>query len=477
MAFLRTQTGQMRGTIHRIEGDTVAIGRGEDVEVQIADKGTSRRHAEIFRMGALYFIRDLGSRNGTFVNDRRVGEAVLRSGDRILIADTTLVFYERDALATSRVMRFGEATFTGQTIRLRETLERLPLEAAVEEEKSGLSGLPQRIAEIIAAERKIQVLLQKVVDEVGKAFGADRADILLLDSLEGERRFRSVATFDTKRDGVVTISRTILNEATTSHAAILSVDASTDHRFDQAQSISLGPVRSVLCVPLMAGGATVAVLYLGNSQLTGAFDEKHLDIAVHVGLELSALLGTLKRAQAREEILSRGLTAAIRARQVFGAWNASRSVAVADYARGIALALELSPEEVTSAWVAGMLHGMGFGAASTEGQRAGIFDDLQGFGSVLEALSCQDERHDGGGTPGRKRGDEIPILGRVLALAKEIDRLMREGGPGMKSLSLDDALAALRETAGAQFDAEVVKAALVAQRNGTLAAQGGISGL
>jgi FHA domain-containing protein len=73
-------------------GDRSVIGRLQGSEVEIQDPGASRRHAEIRRDGADYVVADLGSTNGTLVNDRPVAEATLEDGDRITIGRTVLEF-------------------------------------------------------------------------------------------------------------------------------------------------------------------------------------------------------------------------------------------------------------------------------------------------------------------------------------------------------------------------------------------------
>ena len=67
-----------------------SIGRSSDTHLQLNDAHVSRRHAELFQDGALWRVRDLGSRGGTFVNDTRVDDAPLKPGDRIRIGDAEL---------------------------------------------------------------------------------------------------------------------------------------------------------------------------------------------------------------------------------------------------------------------------------------------------------------------------------------------------------------------------------------------------
>jgi hypothetical protein len=72
--------------------DKVVIGRLEDSDVQISDPGASRRHAEVRRDGDDYVVVDLGSTNGTLVNESPVTERTLEEGDRITIGRTVLEF-------------------------------------------------------------------------------------------------------------------------------------------------------------------------------------------------------------------------------------------------------------------------------------------------------------------------------------------------------------------------------------------------
>ena len=76
----------------RLETERSVIGRLSGSEVEIQDPGASRRHAEIRREGEEYVVVDLGSTNGTLLNDAPVSESTLEDGDRITIGRTVLEF-------------------------------------------------------------------------------------------------------------------------------------------------------------------------------------------------------------------------------------------------------------------------------------------------------------------------------------------------------------------------------------------------
>ena len=74
----------------RAEGIRVTIGRGPSCDCLLPEDSVSRRHAELWRESGRWYVRDLGSRNGTRLNGMRVLEAVeLRPGDRLALGDAT----------------------------------------------------------------------------------------------------------------------------------------------------------------------------------------------------------------------------------------------------------------------------------------------------------------------------------------------------------------------------------------------------
>jgi adenylate cyclase len=70
----------------------VVVGRNGRAQVSVKDDGMSRRHFCIVRDGEDYVIKDLNSRNGTWVEGRRVFAERLRHNDRILAGRTEFVF-------------------------------------------------------------------------------------------------------------------------------------------------------------------------------------------------------------------------------------------------------------------------------------------------------------------------------------------------------------------------------------------------
>jgi DNA-binding response OmpR family regulator len=107
---LLVQGGEEKGTEIALTEKTLTMGRLNDNTIVILDRLASRRHAMLERQHGQYAIRDVGSRNGTFVNGERISEPlVLRDGDEIQIGLEFKALYidpeATGALVTDAIVR------------------------------------------------------------------------------------------------------------------------------------------------------------------------------------------------------------------------------------------------------------------------------------------------------------------------------------------------------------------------------------
>jgi hypothetical protein len=80
--------------LRTLDSERVTVGTLESNDVVVDADGVSRVHAVFERFGEAWLIRDLGSRNGTFVNGRRIiSERALHSGDEIILGRLRLLFH------------------------------------------------------------------------------------------------------------------------------------------------------------------------------------------------------------------------------------------------------------------------------------------------------------------------------------------------------------------------------------------------
>lgn len=105
--------------------NVISIGRMEDNDVVVDNLAVSRHHARLVRERDKYYLEDLSSHNGTFVNDKRIIKCELSEGDNILIGKHVLTFIrEIEEDQNSIKLSSSDATVLLDTKKHRELIKR-----------------------------------------------------------------------------------------------------------------------------------------------------------------------------------------------------------------------------------------------------------------------------------------------------------------------------------------------------------------
>lgn len=146
LACLVLYSGAEPGQRHLLRDGRLRLGRAPDCELLLDSPGISRRHAELLVAGDTVHLRDLGSVNGTHVNERRVQEQVLlQDGDLVRLGDVLLKFYPRhslDALLHDHFYRMATVDALTEVYTRRYVLDAL----AREVRRAQRSGSPLAVA-------------------------------------------------------------------------------------------------------------------------------------------------------------------------------------------------------------------------------------------------------------------------------------------------------------------------------------------
>jgi pSer/pThr/pTyr-binding forkhead associated (FHA) protein len=92
-ALLLVKRGPNAGSTFLLQEERTSLGRDTTSDVFLDDITVSRTHARIERRGSAFFVKDLGSLNGTYVNGEAVEETTLARGDEVQIGKFKLVFF------------------------------------------------------------------------------------------------------------------------------------------------------------------------------------------------------------------------------------------------------------------------------------------------------------------------------------------------------------------------------------------------
>jgi sigma-B regulation protein RsbU (phosphoserine phosphatase) len=282
------------------------IGRSARNDLCVEDPFASRLHAEVRRQGDHFWLSDLGSANGTLLNNQRMTTSLqLHDRDRIRIGETEIEYSERAdtapasgrtsiLLSDSQHAPRPEATIAPQArdsasnvLSSLDVSNRTQISPAV----VGGAGYAQEDALAIISRVSVTLLsplsldetMDQVLDCVFSAIAADRGYALLLETTPAGESNLVCKAMKTRSPGPtsldqVELSRSITEQVLRQGESVLTSDAQHDPRFQEHRSIALSGIRSVMAVPFALGGRVLGMIYVDSPFATNRFTTRDLQL-------------------------------------------------------------------------------------------------------------------------------------------------------------------------------------------------------
>ena len=276
---------------YEIKTERVVLGRHPDCEITLDSNMVSRHHAQVTREGEAFFLEDLGSGNGTFLNGKRLAERTqLKSNDRLRLGPI-LFRFETGAAAGPRGQRteLNIEFTTDDTVTIMESSENASGFGGLEVQPEAKLRAVIEITRSLAGTVDLQAIVPRILDTLFSIFPqADRGCILLKDFETGQMVPVAQKHRRPDEDETVKLSRTIMKKVLEDKTGILSADATSDSRFEAAASISSLTIRSMMCVPLLGlEGEPMGLINLDTQNVLSRFTKDDLDLLLAVAGQAS----------------------------------------------------------------------------------------------------------------------------------------------------------------------------------------------
>lgn len=290
---------------------TLAIGRSSSEDLPLSDPAVSKHHALISCDDGACYLKDRGSSNGTYLNGRKVVDRKkLRDGDRIVIGETELQFFEQRDLSQSQVEVGDDDTHSAIKRRLEADTGAQFLPAEKIEDIESLRRdyeklrIAHRLSLSIQPEMEIEDLLGQILEQAVEMFDADRGVALLDEASNGQLEPAAIRTHDGRDSTDIRISHSIVDEVVRNQCAVLSQDAMRDERFEESESVFMEQIRSALCVPMLRDQKLLGAIYLDSKVASHRFHEKDLDLLTGFAQQASAMVAhhQLRKRMEREMV-------------------------------------------------------------------------------------------------------------------------------------------------------------------------------
>jgi HD-GYP domain-containing protein (c-di-GMP phosphodiesterase class II) len=492
MSFLIVERGAGAGRRIALAQFPVTIGRDAGNTVVIDDEEASRYHVRIKKRGRLFIVEDLESKNGTYINGDRVLNAIIQTGDKLLVGATELQFVtsEPDIQIATEILRFDMVV--ADELGLKGPID-------VGQGSEGKRFTPIRLNQLSVVNQLTDDV--KAVKEVYEL----HSNILVIDDLEeaGRTLLKSIGRimpsaaraalfvwaapsrqliplatrhFKRKKESFLLSQRSLEDVIARKQGVLLQAGA--------PQVTQSGRNRVVL--PMIHNKEAICVLHVESDNPKTAFGAKELEL---VQALISRCAPTFETMLLRRELdawmigMIETMIATIEAKDTYTHGHSER---VSRYSMAIADELKLNRDLKRLLLVSALCHDIGkIGIPDAILKKASMlsseeYDEMKLHPTIgadivshmpnahrfLSGVKHHHEKWDGTGYPDGLAGEDIPFFGRIVAIADVFDAMV-SGRAYSGFMDQGDAVQRIVDEKEL-FDPEILKACVRAHENGTL---------
>ncbi len=398
------------------------------------------------------------------------------------------------ALQSSNLNKKESTVVTENIKRLKKYREDINKNKAVPELQEAIPATPDKdpliallkIARTVSAQTDIDVLLKTIAEITKNALEADRCTVFLHDKEKNELWSKVALGLGTE-ELRFPADRGLAGHVVTTGETVIINDAYTDARFNKDIDLQTGyRTQTILCMPIRNIKHEIVGVFQVLNKLNNTFTEHDEDLLIAIGSSAGIALENARLFKHQQELFDQQtvlfasfidtLVASIDARDKSTSGHSSR---VKMYSRLMCSELGFDPKQIEVIEHAAILHDIGkIGIRDSVLQKDGkltndeyahiqlhvniTYDILskiylsKNMADVAEIASAHHERFDGKGYFRNRKGDAIPIGGRILAVADVFDAVTSHRHYRDK-MPIKNALEVLVSGAGSQFDDALVR--------------------
>lgn len=511
----------MKGSIKIIKGrdkgstfalsqiEPLIIGRESSDGVSLHDASISRKHCKIDFQDDNFIITDLGSSNGTYLNKKKISNAVLKNSDKIKVGGflfevileeekeeikrSVSSFKNSSGAPSASLTIFSPMTEDKdnqeQVIKKKLDVEKTAFIKGADEKTGELKDVVKahknlaalyNIGTIINSITELDILFPAILEAIFDVIKADRSALILWDKEKDEVNPVSVITKKGEKHSTdIEISKTVLDEVLKSGVSILSLNAMDDDRFKDGKSIMLQGIKSIMCVPLMTKEVILGAMYIDSSSIVNAFDESDMELLATIGFQAGIAIQNVSLLEDIEKSHYETIFRLVIASEYKDTDTGSHIHRISKYSEAIAKKMGIEKNIIKMICKASPMHDVGklgipdavlLKPCRLDPDERKIIEQHTLIGANIlkdpvseimkfshEIALTHHEKWDGTGYPNGLKGEDIPVTGRIVALADVFDALISKRcyKPGF---TIEKAVDIIKEERGKHFDPACVDA-------------------
>ena len=245
---------------------------------------------------------------------------------------------------------------------------------------------------------------------------------------------------------------------------------------DSRHTKSMAKIKSMICVPIMVKNANLGIIVFGHEK-HNMYSNDHLKLFWAIAFQTAVSIENAKLYSVLEETFFQTIKALAESLEMRDPYTGGHTQRVMNYSMVIGSSMGLSKAYMSRLKLAALMHDIGkIGIGDSILLKGGkltseefkimkkhteygseVLKNIKHFNDILPGVRNHHERYDGKGYPDGLKGEKIPLMGRIIAVADSFDAMVSDR-PYRKALDLEFAIDELKQNAGTQFDPKIVKA-------------------
>jgi diguanylate cyclase (GGDEF)-like protein len=333
--------GPEQGRSFVLKGNTAQIGRALTNEVLLDDDSVSRKHAKVFKQNELYYIEDLQSRNGTWIDGM-----IIESGQRVQVEEGAPIAVGNVLLSLGK--KCPQNRLPNQyMIDLQPPAQAREKKSSFTDRRSKQKKELELIYDIcvgLMGSLDLSEICEKVLDSIfGLLKRIDSGFVFLVDPESGKIKKTASRVRDGKAGKAPGYSRTLVRRVMNEGKAVMMLDTTKENVADLSASMDKIGIKSVICVPLVSKLGTKGAVYLQSVNVAHGFRKNDLffltglSTPMALAVENALLYSKSRRAEEKLEKARDNLEVAVKNRtaELVRAKNKLEKLSITDGLSGL----------------------------------------------------------------------------------------------------------------------------------------------
>lgn len=289
MTKLYVMGGKEEHQAFDLQRETIYIGRAPENDIQIEDKYISRKHLKLQKKGNKYVIRDLNTKNGTFVNGKQISpddQFILGEGHTIVIGMSVICLDEgssEDVLAFLDSISPAKTTQDSGTIFFKDRMMT---------PKKNMDFI-KKVSEALLASSSSREISEKILGYMFELLNRiDRGTVILTDRKTGdisEVISRARKEPDEHSDEY---SDDVVARVLETGKPVIMTDIRDESEGDLFATVKILNIRSVMCIPLISRSKKIGAIYMDSLDEPHAFRKEDLSLFTSLSSRAALALET-----------------------------------------------------------------------------------------------------------------------------------------------------------------------------------------